>query len=75
MLGLITGRRGRIAGAILLALGIALPFIPGVYVLFAVGLVCFALVAVAFDLLLGFTGLLSFGHASFGAAPDTLPPF
>jgi branched-chain amino acid transport system permease protein len=65
MLGLITGRRGMVAGAILLAIGIALPFIPGVYVLFSVGLVCFALVAVAFDLLLGFTGLLSFGHALF----------
>ncbi len=64
-LALITGRRGLIAGAILLAIGIALPFVPGVYTVFAIELLCFALVAVAFDLLLGFTGLLSFGHALF----------
>jgi branched-chain amino acid transport system permease protein len=36
-----------------------------VYPVFAIDLACFALVAVAFDLLLGFTGLLSFGHALF----------
>jgi len=64
-LALIRGRRGLLAGAVLLALGLVLPFIPGVYVVFAIDLVCFALVAVAFDLLLGFTGLLSFGHALF----------
>ncbi len=64
-LGLIRGRRGAIAGAVLLALGLVLPFVPGVYIVFAIDLVCFALVAVAFDLLLGFTGLLSFGHALF----------
>ena len=64
-LALIQGRRGLLAGAVLLALGLALPFIPGVYVVFATDLVCFALVAVAFDMLLGFTGLLSFGHALF----------
>jgi branched-chain amino acid transport system permease protein len=54
-----------LAGAVLLALGLVLPLVPGVYVVFAIDLVCFALVAVAFDLLLGFTGLLSFGHALF----------
>ena len=64
-LGLIQGRRGAIAGGILLALGLLLPFVPGVYIVFAIDLVCFALVAVAFDMLLGFTGLLSFGHALF----------
>jgi branched-chain amino acid transport system permease protein len=64
-LALIRGRRGALAGAILLALGLLLPFVPGVYIVFAIDLVCFALVAVAFDLLLGFTGLLSFGHALF----------
>jgi branched-chain amino acid transport system permease protein len=64
-LALITGRRGLIAGAILFAIGLALPFVPGVYTGFAIELLCFALVAVAFDLLLGFTGLLSFGHALF----------
>ena len=59
------GRRGALVGCVLLALGLALPLIPGVYIVFAIDLVCFALVAVAFDMLLGFTGLLSFGHALF----------
>jgi branched-chain amino acid transport system permease protein len=64
-LRLIAGRRGALVGAILLLIGIVLPLIHGVYVVFAIDLVCFALVAVALDLLLGFTGLLSFGHALF----------
>ena len=64
-LALISGRRGALAGAILLVLGILLPLVHGVYIVFAIDLVCFALVAVALDLLLGFTGLLSFGHALF----------
>jgi branched-chain amino acid transport system permease protein len=64
-LALIKGRRGALAGAVLLALGLVLPFVPGVYIVFAIDLVCFALVAVALDVLLGFTGLLSFGHALF----------
>ncbi len=64
-MSLIAGRRGAIVGAILLGLGAILPFVHGVYVVFAIDLVCFALVAVAFDMLLGFTGLLSFGHALF----------
>jgi len=62
-LALIRGPRGLAVGLILLALGIALPNI--VYPVFAIQLVSFALVAVSFDLLLGFTGLLSFGHAMF----------
>jgi branched-chain amino acid transport system permease protein len=64
-LALIRGRRGALAGGVLLALGAVLPFVHGVYIVFAIDLVCFALVAVAFDMLLGFTGLLSFGHAMF----------
>ena len=64
-LDLIRGRRGALAGAILLALGIVLPLIHGVYIVFAIDLVCFALAAVALDILLGFAGLLSFGHALF----------
>jgi branched-chain amino acid transport system permease protein len=64
-LELIRGRRGLLAGAVLFAIGLVLPFIHGVYIGFAIDLVCFALVAVAFDMLLGFTGLLSFGHALF----------
>jgi branched-chain amino acid transport system permease protein len=61
----IAGRHGAQVGVALLALGLVLPFLPGVYIVFAIDLVCFALVAVAFDMLLGFTGLLSFGHALF----------
>jgi branched-chain amino acid transport system permease protein len=63
MTSLVGGRRGLISGLVLLALGIALPFV--VYPVFAIDLLCFALFAVAFDLLLGFTGALSFGHAMF----------
>jgi len=64
-LALIEGKRGALVGGLLVAIGLVLPFVPGVYVVFAIDLVCFALVAVAFDMLLGFTGLLSFGHALF----------
>src|SRR5690606_30560809 len=40
------------------------------YPIFLMKLLCFALFACAFNLLLGYTGLLSFGHATFfgGAA-------
>jgi branched-chain amino acid transport system permease protein len=64
------GRRGQAVALVALLAGVILPFIPGVYTVFATNLACFALFAVAFDLLLGFTGLLSFGHAMFwgGAA-------
>jgi branched-chain amino acid transport system permease protein len=64
------GRRGQRVAFAALVIGIALPFVPGIYTVFATNLICFALFAVAFDLLLGFTGLLSFGHAMFwgGAA-------
>ena len=55
-------------GLLLLAL-IAAPFL-GAYPVFVMKLMCFALFASAFNLLLGYTGLLSFGHAAFlgGAA-------
>ena len=54
---------------VLLVLALLAPAI-GVYPVFAMKLLCFALFACAFNLLLGFTGLLSFGHAAFfgGAA-------
>jgi branched-chain amino acid transport system permease protein len=48
----------------LLALGIVLPWI-GAYPVFVMKVMCFALFACAFNLLIGFTGLLSFGHAAF----------
>ncbi len=47
----------------LLALIVA-PF-AGAYPVFVMKVLCFALFACAFNLLLGFTGLLSFGHAAF----------
>ena len=57
---------------VLVALGIvalvAAPFL--IYPIFVMKMLCFALFACAFNLLLGYTGLLSFGHAAFfgGAA-------
>ncbi|WP_420344495.1 branched-chain amino acid ABC transporter permease [Paenirhodobacter sp.] len=46
-----------------LVLLIAAPFM--LYPIFVMKLLCFALFAAAFNLLLGYTGLLSFGHAAF----------
>ena len=48
---------------VLLAAAIAAPFIG--YPIFLMSCLCFALFACAFNLLIGFTGLLSFGHAMF----------
>ena len=56
-------RRGAIVAAVLLLIALALPKL--VYPVLAIDIVAYALFAVAFDLLLGFTGLLSFGHAMF----------
>ena len=52
----------------LFALGCVAPFV--LYPTFLMQVLCFALFASAFNLLLGFAGLLSFGHAAFfgGAA-------
>src|SRR5574343_366926 len=59
---------GRIASLAVLAVLLAAPFI-GLYPVFMMKALCFAIFAVAFNLLLGFTGLLSFGHAAYlGAA-------
>ena len=54
----------QITYVVLLALALAAPFL-GLYPVFVMKLLCFALFACAFNLLLGFTGLLSFGHAAF----------
>ncbi len=52
----------------LLILAIVAPML-GLYPVFVMKLLCFAMFAAAFNLLLGFTGLLSFGHpAFFGSA-------
>ena len=48
---------------VLLAAAITAPFIG--YPIFLMSCLCFALFACAFNLLIGFTGLLSFGHAMF----------
>ncbi len=46
------------------AVALALPLL-GVYPVFVMKLLCFALFACAFNLLLGFSGMLSFGHAAY----------
>ncbi len=52
----------------LIVAGLAAPLL-GIYPTFLMKCWCFALFACAFNLLLGYTGLLSFGHAAFlGAA-------
>jgi branched-chain amino acid transport system permease protein len=53
------------------ALFVAIALLPalGAYPIFVMKVLCYALFACAFNLLIGFTGLLSFGHAAFlGAA-------
>jgi branched-chain amino acid transport system permease protein len=52
--------------AVLALAGIVAPYI-GLYPVFVMKALCFAMFACAFNLLLGFTGLLSFGHAAFFA--------
>ena len=49
--------------AVLVALGLAAPLF--VYPVFLMKVLCFALFACAFNLLIGYVGLLSFGHAMF----------
>jgi len=49
---------------LLLMLALLAPML-GLYPVFVMKLLCFAIFACAFNLLLGFTGLLSFGHAAF----------
>jgi branched-chain amino acid transport system permease protein len=61
--------REMILYAVLLA-GVAVLPLFGAYPVFVMKVMCYALFACAFNLLIGFTGLLSFGHAAFlgGAA-------
>jgi branched-chain amino acid transport system permease protein len=59
--GIPAPQRGLFAGLAIVAL--AAPFL--VYPIFAMKVLCFALFASAFNLLLGYVGLLSFGHAAF----------
>jgi branched-chain amino acid transport system permease protein len=62
-------RAGKIAWIVALAILLIAPFV-GVYPIFVAQALCFAIFAMSFNLLLGYTGLLSFGHAAFfgGAA-------
>ncbi len=52
---------------VLAALALIAPFL-GLYPVFLMKLLCFAMFACAFNLLLGFTKMLSFGHAAFFGA-------
>ncbi|WP_063533877.1 branched-chain amino acid ABC transporter permease [Burkholderia sp. MSMB1589WGS] len=56
-------QRKALYGLLLAGLLVA-PFV-GAYPVFVMKVLCFALFAAAFNLLIGFTGLLSFGHAMF----------
>ncbi|MDT0502030.1 branched-chain amino acid ABC transporter permease, partial [Halomonas sp. PAR7] len=47
----------------LVAIALVAPFVA--YPVFLMKVLCFALFACAFNLLLGYAGLLSFGHAAF----------
>jgi len=53
----------KIAIAVALAIALYAPFVG--YPVFLMKLLCFGLFACAFNLLIGYTGLLSFGHAAF----------
>src|SRR5277367_7067412 len=48
-----------------MALALAMVPFTGIYPFFVMQALCFALVACAFNLLIGYGGLLSFGHAMF----------
>ena len=64
--GVITPARKRAFFASMIVIGALLPF--AVYPVFLMNVLCMALFASAFNLLLGYTGLLSFGHAAFLAS-------
>ncbi len=61
--------RSPLLGYALLFAAVAVLPLLGAYPIFVMKVMCYALFACAFNLLIGFTGLLSFGHAAFlGAA-------
>src|SRR6267142_979298 len=51
--------------AVMVAVLVAVPFIRQIYPVFVMKALCFALFACAFNVLIGYVGLLSFGHAAF----------
>ena len=57
--------RATLLGYAALFIGIGLLPLLGAYPVFVMKVLCYALFACAFNLLVGFTGLLSFGHAAF----------
>src|ERR1700751_3928528 len=59
-----TIRDEMIAFAVMTVLLLLVPF-TGIYPFFVMQALCFALLACAFNLLIGYGGLLSFGHAMF----------
>lgn len=59
------GRDRRLLGYLALLAFFAVLPLAGAYPVFIMKGLCYALFACAFNLLLGFTGLLSFGHAAF----------
>jgi len=60
-----SGRAGIALATVLMAAVLAIAPWIGVYPVFLIKALCFALFACAFNLLIGFGGLLSFGHAMF----------
>jgi branched-chain amino acid transport system permease protein len=48
---------------VLIGIGLVAPFV--LYPIYLIKVLCFALFACAFNLLIGYVGLLSFGHAMF----------
>ncbi len=65
---MVASRTGKFVLLGALALLLIAPLL-GLYPIFLMKMLCFAIFACAFNLLLGYTGLLSFGHAAyFGAA-------
>lgn len=59
-----TTRLAHVTWGVMLAVLIAAPFI-GLYPVFLMKALCYVIFACAFNLLLGYTGLLSFGHAAY----------
>jgi branched-chain amino acid transport system permease protein len=57
-------RTARVFYVLAAAFALCAPFV-GIYPVFMMKLLCFAMFACAFNLLLGFSGMLSFGHAAF----------
>jgi branched-chain amino acid transport system permease protein len=57
-------RTVRVFYLLAIVLALSAPFL-GIYPVFMMKLLCFAMFACAYNLLLGFSGMLSFGHAAF----------